>query len=61
MAGLDFRPDISFVTIPNNTYSGEIELEIYNDGIPEVDEVFLVEILSLELTEPSTFQPKMGK
>ena len=40
-----------------------IMAEIYDDELPEVDEVFLVELNTVELVHPtdSTFVPVLGK
>ncbi len=64
MSGLDFLPvRQGFITINNGDNTGIILAQIYDDDIPEVDEVFLVNITHLELVDPvnSAFKPALCK
>ncbi|ELU13347.1 hypothetical protein CAPTEDRAFT_91039, partial [Capitella teleta] len=63
-------PDIDFRSVSNGVIalfdgdnSGLIYVQLMEDEIPEVDEVFLVNLTRVELIEPSysTFRPKLGE
>ena len=43
--------------------SASVPVVIFDDTVPEIDEVFLVELMSVELVSPleSTFSPELGK
>lgn len=62
-------PDTDFRTVSGGyvaMFDGEssaaITIQIMQDEIPEVDEVFVVNLTRVELIEPSysTFRPKLG-
>jgi G-protein coupled receptor 98 len=62
-------PDIDFRAVSNGVValfdgdnSAVIYIQLMEDEIPEVDEVFLVNLTRVELIEPSysTFRPKLG-
>ena len=43
--------------------SASVPVVIFDDNVPEIDELFLVELTSVELVSPleSTFSPELGK
>ena len=63
-ATLDFKAvSNGSVVFGDGQSSGIIMVEIVDDNIPEVDEVFIVQLRRVELIQPqtSTFQPKLGQ
>ena len=63
-------PDIDFRSVSDGVIalfdgdnSGVIYIQIMEDEIPEVDEVFLVNLTRVQLIEPSysTFRPRLGE
>lgn len=61
---MDFR-SVSGGTVAlfDGESSGVISVQLMEDEVPEVDEVFLVNLTRVELVEPrtSTFMPKLGQ
>ena len=64
------NPDIDFravtggyVALFDGESSGVITVQLMEDEVPEVDEIFLVNLTRVELVEPktSTFKPKLGE
>lgn len=60
----DFVPVVAdYVVVDPGEASSTIPVQLYDDDIPEVDEVLLVNITGVILEEPinSGFTPKLGK
>ena len=61
--GSDFAPVVGgYITISDGENSGTIVAQIKEDSVPEVDEVFTVQITQLQLLTSLTtnFQPVLG-
>ena len=61
---LDFKPvSGGSVIFGDGQGSGAITVEVADDNIPEVDEVFVVQLKRVELIQPqsSTFLPTLGE
>ena len=61
--GIDFHAEVSHVTVYNGETSASISVDIIEDEEPEIDEVFLVEITSVELVTNgnSSYLPRIGR
>ena len=62
--GTDFIPVVGgYITISDGENFGTIVAQIKEDSVPEVDEVFIVQITQLQLLSgmTSNFQPVLGK
>ena len=62
--GTDFVSIVGgYITISDGENSGTIVAQIKEDSVPEVDEVFTVQITQLQLLSSMTtnFQPVLGK
>ena len=64
LEGKDFTSeDSGIVTLYDGETTGTITVPILEDELPEVDEVFIIRLLRLELLSPlgSTFTPRLGE
>ena len=60
----DFSPvTMATLVFPDGVSSATVTMAITDDAEPEVEEVFVVELVSVELVEPrsSTFKPRIGQ
>ena len=61
-ADMDFLATVGHVTLYNGETSASIPVEILEDDLPEIDEVFITTITSVELVTHgnSSYQPRIG-